>query len=97
MPADPSSLRIDKWLWFARFFKTRGLAAAVIQGGEVTVNGVGVGKCSLMVKPGDDIVFPTGKRWRRVTVLAMAARRGPAPEASLMYREEAAPPTPPDI
>jgi ribosome-associated heat shock protein Hsp15 len=90
-----SSLRIDKWLWFARFFKTRSLAASVIDGGEVRLNGVVVAKCSASVRAGDELVFPTGKRMRRVTVLALGERRGPAPEAQALYREES-PPPPPD-
>jgi len=86
------SLRIDKWLWFARFFKTRSLAASVIGEGEVRLNGAVVVKTSASVKPGDELVFPTGKRMRRVVVLAIGERRGPAPEAQGLYREEEPPP-----
>jgi len=88
----PDSLRIDKWLWFARFFKTRSLAASVIGAGEARLNGTVVTKTSAAVKPGDELVFPTGKRMRRVTVLAIGERRGPAPEAQSLYREEEPPP-----
>ncbi|MGE5477450.1 MAG: RNA-binding S4 domain-containing protein [Bacteroidales bacterium] len=87
-----SSLRIDKWLWFARFFKTRSLAASVVEAGEVRLNGAVVAKSSAQVRAGDDLVFPTGKRRRRVTVLAVGERRGPAPEAQALYREEQPPP-----
>jgi ribosome-associated heat shock protein Hsp15 len=90
----PATLRIDKWLWFARFFKTRSLAASVVEAGEVRLNGAMVSKTSVQVRAGDDLVFPTGKRRRRVTVLAVGERRGPAPEAQALYREE--PPPPPD-
>lgn len=86
------TLRIDKWLWFARFFKTRSLAAAVVAEGEVLLNGVVVGKTSALVRAGDELVFPTGKRRRRVTVLELGDRRGPAPEAQALYREEEPPP-----
>jgi ribosome-associated heat shock protein Hsp15 len=86
------SLRIDKWLWFARFFKTRGLAAGLIEAGEVRLNGVVVVKTSHAVKAGDELIFPTGKRLRRVTVLGVAERRGPASEAQSLYREEDPPP-----
>jgi ribosome-associated heat shock protein Hsp15 len=86
------SLRIDKWLWFARFFKTRSLAAAVVSEGEVLMNGVVVGKTSALVRVGDELIFPTGKRRRRVTVLCLGERRGPAPEAQALYREEEPPP-----
>lgn len=85
-------LRIDKWLWFARFFKTRSLAASVVEAGEVLLNGGVVAKTSAAVRVGDDLVFPAGKRRRRVTVLALGERRGPAPEAQALYREEAPPP-----
>lgn len=87
-----AALRIDKWLWFARFCKTRSLAASVVAAGEVSVNGVLVTKASALVRVGDELVFPTGKRRRRVTVLALGERRGPAPEAQALYREEDPPP-----
>lgn len=84
----PDTLRIDKFLWFARFFKTRGQAAAAIEAGEVQLNGQVVAKPAQAVRPGDDLVFPTGTRWRRIEVLALPERRGPAPEAQAAYREE---------
>lgn len=87
-----ASLRIDKWLWFARFFKTRSLAASVVEAGEVRLNGVAVAKTSQAVKAGDELIFPTGKRMRRVIVLDVGERRGPAPEAQALYREEDPPP-----
>lgn len=87
-----AALRIDKWLWFARFFKTRSLAASVVAAGEVSVNGTVITKVSALVRVGDELVFPTGKRRRRVTVLALGERRGPAPEAQALYREEDPPP-----
>lgn len=87
-----ASLRIDKWLWFARFFKTRGLAASVVAAGEVRLNGQVAAKASAAVRVGDELVFPTGKRRRRVTVLGLGERRGPAPEAQALYREETPPP-----
>lgn len=86
------TLRIDKWLWFARFFKTRSAAAAVVAEGEVLLNGAAVVKTSALVRAGDELVFATGKRRRRVTVLALGERRGPAPEAQALYREEEPPP-----
>lgn len=87
-----AGLRIDKWLWFARFFKTRSLAASVVAAGEVTVNGMVVAKVSAVLRVGDELVFATGKRRRRVTVLALGDRRGPAPEAQALYREDEPPP-----
>jgi ribosome-associated heat shock protein Hsp15 len=88
----PDSVRIDKWLWFARFYKSRSLAASVVEAGEVRLNGVVVAKVAQGVKVGDDLVFPTGPKWRRVTVLALGERRGPAVEARALYEEGQAPP-----
>jgi ribosome-associated heat shock protein Hsp15 len=84
-PPRPDRLRIDKWLWFARFFKSRALAAAVAESGEVRLNGAVVAKAAQGVRPGDELVFPTGPRWHRVKVLALGDRRGPAPEAQGLY------------
>lgn len=86
------SLRIDKFLFFARFLKTRSLAAGLVEAGEARLNGAVVAKASQGVKVGDRLEFPTGKRWRRVTVLALPSRRGPAPEAQACYREDPPPP-----
>ena len=80
-------LRVDKWLWHARFLKTRSLAAALIEAGEVTINDTPVRKTSLELKAGDVVPLRQGKRWRRVRVLALGDRRGPAPEAQALYDE----------
>lgn len=88
------TVRIDKWLWFARFFKSRSIAASVVEQGEVRLNGLPVLKTSQPVRAGDDLVFPTGPSWRRVRILACGERRGPAPEAQGLY-QELAPPAPP--
>ena len=85
-------MRLDKWLWFARFFKTRSLAQAVIVAGEVRLNGRGVTKPAQNLAPGDELIFPTGKRRRRVVVRALGERRGPAPEAQALYTECDPPP-----
>ena len=83
-----SVLRIDKWLWFARFCKSRSLAAAWCVGGEVTLNGAVVTKPAQLLRPGDVLVIPAGPRRRRmVRVLALGARRGPASEARILYEE----------
>lgn len=84
-------LRIDKWLWHARFLKTRSLAAALVEAGEVSVNEAAVKKTSQVLKPGDVVTFRLGKHWRRVRVLTMGERRGPAPEAQALYEELDAP------
>jgi ribosome-associated heat shock protein Hsp15 len=85
-------LRIDKYLHFARFLKTRSMAAALVEAGEVRINDQPARKASQLVKPGDQLVFPMGKRRRRVLVLALGARRGAAPEAQALYQELEPPP-----
>ena len=84
-------LRLDKWLWFARFFKTRTLATRHVAGGHVRINGERVTKPAATVAPGDVLTFPQGSRIRVVKVTDLGARRGPAPEAQTLY-EDLAPP-----
>lgn len=86
--ADPNAaarLRLDKWLWQARFFKSRGLAAEVIEAGHVRVNGTRVTRPGRDVGEGDTLTFPQGARIRVVRILALGLRRGPAPEAQTLY------------
>lgn len=78
-------LRLDKWLWQARFFKTRSIAAKIAGGGHVRVNGVHVSKPSFLVGPGDVLTFPQARRVRVVRIVALGDRRGPAPEAQALY------------
>lgn len=86
------SIRIDKWLWHARFFKTRTLAQTFVAGGKVRVNTVRVEKPNHAVKPGDVLTFVRGKRVVVVEVLALAERRGPAKEAQMLYNDLSPPP-----
>jgi ribosome-associated heat shock protein Hsp15 len=79
--------RIDKWLFFARFFKSRALAAKIAESGQAHLNGRVVAKSSQTVCPGDELIFPTGPRWRRIRVLALGEARRPAPEARLLYED----------
>lgn len=79
-------LRIDKWLWAARFFKTRSLAAAAIEGGKVRLNG-GHPKASREVRAGDELDLSTGEQRWSVIVRGINAQRRPAPEARLLYEE----------
>ncbi len=79
-------LRIDKWLWAARFFKTRSLAAEEIAKNRVQVNG-DVAKASREVKAGDTVTMRVGVQVRTVTVRGISAQRGPAPVAQLLYEE----------
>jgi ribosome-associated heat shock protein Hsp15 len=83
---EQEKLRIDKWLWAARFFKTRALAAEAVDGGKVKINGVRV-KPAKAVNVGDDLHIHQGRFEFAVTVLGLAARRGPACEAVKLYRE----------
>lgn len=96
-PGQPrATMRADKWLWHARFFKTRGLAAKVISGGHLRVNSDKVHKPAQSVGPGDVLTFPQGRRIRVVKVVQLSERRGPAPEAQTLYEDltPAADPTP---
>ena len=89
-----ATIRLDKWLWYARFFKTRGLAAKTVSAGHVRVNAARVSKPAQAVGPGDTLTFPQAKRIRVVRILAPGTRRGPAPEAQALY-EDLSPPAPP--
>jgi len=79
-------LRIDKWLWAARFFKTRSLAAQAVAGGRVQVNGDRV-KPAKDVKTGDELVVNIGGLQWVIAVRGIPARRGPAEEARRLYEE----------
>lgn len=82
-----SGLRLDKWLWFARFARTRSLAAKLCGGGLVTVGGTAAAKPGSLVRPGDIVTIVQGRSIRRVTILALGTRRGPPAEARLLYAE----------
>ena len=83
---DLTSLRLDKWLWAARFYKTRSLAADEIGKGRIHVNGQAA-KASRDVKPGDRIELRQGPVTRTVVVLGISSVRGPAPVAQALYEE----------
>ena len=89
-------LRLDKWLWHARFCKSRTLAAKLAGAGKVRIAGAPVFKAHYAVKPGDVLTFPLGPHIRTVRVLALGERRGPAPEARRLY-EDLAPPAGPGL
>ena len=85
-------LRIDVWLWRARFFKTRALAAAAIAKGvylEHAGRARRIDKPATMVEPGDGLSFRCGARLRTLRIEGLGARRGPATEARLLYQESA--------
>ncbi|WHZ11270.1 MAG: ribosome-associated heat shock protein [Burkholderiaceae bacterium] len=79
-------LRLDKWLWAARFFKTRSIAADAIGLGRVRVNGIDA-KPSREIRPGDTIALRQGDLLRSVVVRGLPAVRGPASVAQLLYEE----------
>ena len=78
-------LRVDKWLWYARFFKTRTLAAEVANGGKIRVNKVAVRKASADVKVGDVLTFHQGHNIRVIEILGLGSARRPFEEAKLLY------------
>lgn len=84
--APAGGLRVDKWLWCARFYKTRGVAQTAVEGGHVQVNGERV-KPSRLVRVGDRLLVTRAQERFEVDVLALPVRRGPATEARLHYRE----------
>lgn len=82
-----ATMRLDKWLWAARFFKTRGLAQKHIELGRVQVNQIKV-KTSKYIQVGDTISLTLNSLPYQFTVLALNHQRRPAPEARLLYRED---------
>jgi ribosome-associated heat shock protein Hsp15 len=86
---DDGRVRLDKWLWAARFFKTRALAAEAVEGGKVQVNGDRP-KRARPLQVGDEIRIRLGPYEHAITVRALSARRGPASEAAGLYEETAA-------
>jgi ribosome-associated heat shock protein Hsp15 len=79
-------VRIDKWLWAARFFRTRSLATEAVQGGRVQVEGIRV-KPSRDVRVGETVAVTVGQTTTTVVVRALADKRGSAPQAALLYEE----------
>jgi ribosome-associated heat shock protein Hsp15 len=91
MPRDeqseaPQGVRLDKWLWAARFFKTRSLATEAVNGGKVELNGTRP-KPSKDVKLGDQLRIRLGPFIHAITVRALSERRGPASAAALLFEE----------
>ena len=84
-------LRLDKWLWFARFFKSRSLAATLCQSGKIRLAGNAVRKASQQIKAGDVLTFAQERDIRVIKIVALGTRRGPASEAQGLY-EDLSPP-----
>ena len=89
MEQNLDSLRLDKWLWYARFFKTRSAASKMISSGKLRIDGALVNKPHRAVQIGHVYTFAQGSHIRVIKVLALATRRGPAPEAALLYEDMA--------
>jgi ribosome-associated heat shock protein Hsp15 len=86
---DGTRVRIDKWLWAARFFKTRSLAAQAVEGGRVRLNGERT-KPARELKPGDELLIRISELEWVIEVRTLSARRGPASEAQKLYAEHEA-------
>ena len=84
-------IRLDKWLWHARFFKTRTLSAKVVSGGHVRVNANKVSKPATTVVADTVLTFPQGNQIRVIKIVELGTRRGPASEAQTLY-EDLSPP-----
>ena len=89
MSAEPASLRIDRWLYYCRFFKTRSKATAAVSGGHVRLNGERA-SAGVRVKAGDRIEIVRDRLPYLLDVVAIPHRRGPAPEAQACYMEDEA-------
>lgn len=82
-----AGLRLDKWLFFARVFKSRALASERIAAGGIRVNGQPCDKPGKLLRPGDRVVVSAHGQVRALEVAALGLRRGPAAEARILYRE----------
>ena len=81
------SLRIDKWLWYARFFKSRTLASKLCSSGKLRLNSQLICKGHATVRQGDVLTFPKENNVRVIKVVSIASRRGPASEAVKLYED----------
>jgi ribosome-associated heat shock protein Hsp15 len=90
MSVHSAGQRIDTWLWYARFYKTRSLATAIVSKGRVRVTSGSetrkITKASSLVRPGDQLTFKFNDTVVQVTVLALGERRGPASDAQKLYQ-----------
>ena len=85
--SDTATIRLDKWLWQARFFKSRSIAAGLVTSGKVRVNGDLVSKPARAVGPGIVLTFMQERDVRIVKILDCGTRRGPATEAQALYED----------
>lgn len=84
-PAPPARMRLDKWLWAARFFKTRSLAGREARAGHIRLNGQHVAKASATIVAGDVLTFPKARRSLVIRVRMLSDRRGPYETACSLY------------
>lgn len=87
-----ATIRLDKWLWQARFFKTRTQATSLVAEGRVRLNSERVSKPARAVGEGDVLTFPQGEAIKVIRIVAVGIRRGPAPEAQTLYDDLTPPP-----
>ncbi|MFL2844770.1 MAG: RNA-binding S4 domain-containing protein [Candidatus Puniceispirillaceae bacterium] len=80
-------LRLDKWLWYARFFKTRSASTKAISGGRFRLDGIVMDKPHRQALCGQILTFIQGDRVRVIKIMALGSRRGPASEASVLYED----------
>ena len=85
--AQETVLRLDKWLWYARFFKTRSAANKAISGGRFRLNGLVMTKPHRQALCGQVLTFTQGDRVLIIKILALGSRRGPASEAALLFKD----------
>ena len=81
----PAAMRVDKWLWHARFFKTRTLVTRLAAAGNIRINGQKQSRASASIRIGDVLTFPLNRHIRLIEVVALSTRRGPAAEAQALY------------
>ena len=93
--APDEALRLDKWLWFARFCKSRTQASALCAAGRLRLDGTLIHKAHQAVRPGAVLTFPLGPHIRVIRVLALGVRRGPPTEARTLYEDLDPPPARP--
>lgn len=84
---EPAGIRIDKWLWHARFFKTRTLAQTQVTTGKIRVNSERISKPNRTVRAGDVLTFVKADRVRIIEILEISTKRGPASEAQTLYND----------
>ena len=87
MNEDKLILRVDKWLWQARFFKTRSLAAKLVKSGKLRLNGLLISKPSRGVEIEDILTFPKEMEIRIIKICNLGQRRGPASESQRLYQD----------